>query len=817
MPVPITRILPVLTLLLAPLAARAQTGDAATAVVTPAPSAPGANASPAPAAEVPPPASGAGAGSPSAAGGGGGTATAPTPDAPPVDAGREAQSAAPQIDPQALRDLISTIRDDKERELFLRRLETLLAAQERTETPAQEALGLLAQLGQAVDARIAAVRRAVGDLAASSRQIGFLVTWLQLEFGDPARRKLWRGLLGQLGGAILLGAAAGLLFRLATRGRLRAAEERVRAGGPKSPAIVTAFLIDIVAVSLFAATVTVTLTLSGVSSIVLAAAKPVIAGALVGRLFAAIAKALLAPHAPERRILPVDDVEARRLMRVLTWLNALLVYATALLWLADVLGLPWTIRGFLERILYFLAALILSGLCVRYREPVGNWLAGQAARTAGLFARFLPWERLAHSWHFVAMAIIFAHYLVFALQLPDGLLLLFRVTVLTILLLVLARLAMMGIDALFREVTASTGEEEAPTPGERIRRRYLRWTRAALRVVVVALALVLVLEVWGFDLLGWLTAGDGRMLLAGATRLAVALLVAVAVIEIANAAARRYMDATTADGRPLYSNRTRTLASIARNGVILLASITFLLLFLSEIGVEAGPLLAGAGVVGLAVGFGSQKLVQDLITGLFILLGDTIRVGDIVDLGGKAGVVEGMSMRTVTLRGYDGNVHTIPYSSIDTVTNMTKDFSFWVAEIGVAYREDVDQVIRVLEEIDAQMRREWPFRRIVLQPIEIAGLDRFGDSAVVIKARIRTRPGEQWRVGREFNRRVKKRFDELGIEIPFPHRTLYFGVDRNGTAPPAFVRMIGDEAPTGREPGNPPVEAARAADAEPRG
>lgn len=813
MPVPITRILLVLTLLLAPLAPRAQTGDAA--VVTPAPSAPGANGAPAAVGDASPPVSG--AVSPSAAGGGGGTATAPTPDGPLADTGREAESAAPAIDPQALRDLISTIRDEKERELFLQRLETLLAAQERTETPAQEALGLLAQLGQAVDARIGAVRRAFGDLAASSRQVGFLVTWLQLEFADPARRQLWLGLLGQLGGAILLGAAAGLLFRLATRGRLRAAEERVRAGGPKAPAVAAAFVIDILAVSLFALTVVATLTLSGVSAIVLAAAKPVITGALVGRLFAAIAKALLAPHAPERRILPVDDTDARSLMRSATLLNALLVYATALLWFAEVVGLPWTIRGFVERVLYFWAAVVLATLCVRYREPVGNWLAGQAARTAGLFARFLPWERLAHAWHLVAIGVIFAHYLVFALQIPGGLFFLFRVTVLTILLLVLARLAVMAVDALFGQLGTPPAEEEPPTPGERVRRRYLQWTRALLRFLVVVLALVLVLEVWGFDVLGWLTAGDGRMLLAGATRLGVAFLVAIAVIEIANAVARRYMDATTSDGRPLYGNRTRTLASIARNGVILLTSITFLLLFLSEIGVEAGPLLAGAGVVGLAVGFGSQKLVQDLITGLFILLGDTIRVGDVVDLGGKAGVVEGMSMRTVTLRSYDGNVHTIPYSSIDTVTNMTKDFSFWVAEIGVAYREDVDQVIRVLEEIDAQMRREWPFRRIVLQPIEIAGLDRFDDSAVVIKARIRTRPGEQWRVGREFNRRLKKRFDELGIEIPFPHRTLYFGVDRNGTAPPTFVRMIGDEARAGREPGNPPVEAARTADAEPRG
>lgn len=730
-----------------------------------------------------------------------------------VSTGEVSPPAGARIDPAALRDLIATIRDDKERELFLARLEALLAAQEQLETPAQEAFGILAQLQQAVEDRVAAVRRAFGDLAMSSRQIGFLITWLEIEFANPTRRQLWLGLLVQLGGAILLGAAVALLFRLIIRGRLRTAEAQARSGGAKAAAALTALMIDLLAVSLFAGTVALTLAAAGASSLVLAAAKPIIVGALVGRFFAAVAKSLFAPTAPERRLLPLGDADARRLMRSATLLNALLVYATALLWFADVLGLPWTIRGFFERVLYFWAAVVLIVLCLRYREPVGAWLAAQVAGTAGLLARFLPWQRLARAWHVIAVLVIIAHYLVFALQIPRGLFFLFRVTVLTIVLLALARLLVMAIDVLFARFLPGPSEEEPPAD-ERLRRRYLQWTRAVLRFAVVVFAALLVLEIWGIGVIGWLREGEGQVLVASATRLAIAFLVAVAVIEIANAMARRYMQATTADGRPLYGNRTRTLASIARNGVILFASLTFLLLFLSEIGVEAGPLLAGAGVVGLAIGFGSQKLVQDLITGLFILLGDTIRVGDVVDLGGKSGVVEAMSMRTVTLRSYDGSVHTIPYSSIDTVTNMTKDYSFWVVDIGVAYREDVDQVIRVLEEIDAQMRREWPFRRLILQPIDIAGLDRFSDSAVVIRARLKTRPGEQWRVGREFNRRLKKRFDELGIEIPFPHLTLYFGADKDGTAPPAFVRMRIEEPDVARSTSAGALAAVAASDSE---
>ena len=156
-------------------------------------------------------------------------------------------------------------------------------------------------------------------------------------------------------------------------------------------------------------------------------------------------------------------------------------------------------------------------------------------------------------------------------------------------------------------------------------------------------------------------------------------------------------------------------------------------------------------------------------------------------------------MRTITLRGYEGNVHTIPYSSIETVTNMTKDFSFAVLDIGVAYREDVDRVMQVLREIDAQLRKEWPYRRLILEPLDIAGLDRFANSAVMIKARIKTRPGEQWRIGREFNRRMKARFDELGISIPFPHQTVFFGADKGGNAPPLFIERAHRTKPCERE------------------
>jgi small conductance mechanosensitive channel len=212
---------------------------------------------------------------------------------------------------------------------------------------------------------------------------------------------------------------------------------------------------------------------------------------------------------------------------------------------------------------------------------------------------------------------------------------------------------------------------------------------------------------------------------------------------------------------------------------------------MSELGVNIGPLLAGAGIIGLAIGFGSQALVRDIITGLFILIEDTISVGEVVTVGAHTGIVEAMSIRVVRLRDLSGAVHTVPWSDVTSVINLTKDFSYYPMEIGVAYREDVDMVIEALKQIGAELQSDPRYSSDMLEPIDVLGVDSFGDNAVVIKARLKTYPLKQWAVGREFNRRMKRRFDELGIEIPFPHRTIYFGEDKQGSAPPARVLVGG--------------------------
>lgn len=237
--------------------------------------------------------------------------------------------------------------------------------------------------------------------------------------------------------------------------------------------------------------------------------------------------------------------------------------------------------------------------------------------------------------------------------------------------------------------------------------------------------------------------------------------------------------------------RADTLGSVvrwvARTAILLVATV----MVLGQLGVQIGPVIAAAGVAGLAVGFGAQSLVQDVISGFFLLLEDQIRVGDVVQLNDKSGMVEKITLRMTILRDFDGNVHYVRNGKIDVVTNMTKEYSYYVFDIGVAYREDVDEVSRVIRDVGAALQQDPEYKDEILAPVEVVGLDKFADSAVVIKARIKTKPVKQWRVGREFNRRLKKEFDRLGIEIPFPHLTIYAGKDKQGNSPAHVIEVRG--------------------------
>jgi moderate conductance mechanosensitive channel len=275
-------------------------------------------------------------------------------------------------------------------------------------------------------------------------------------------------------------------------------------------------------------------------------------------------------------------------------------------------------------------------------------------------------------------------------------------------------------------------------------------------------------------------------LVGNGLKIAIILALMFVALKVAGLlAARLVVFLSRADRDAESRKRADTLSQVVRwvlrTAILLVAAV----MLLGQLGVQIGPIVAAAGVVGVAVGFGAQTLVQDLISGFFLLLEDQVRVGDVVQLGDKSGLVEKITLRMVILRDFSGSVHYVRNGKIDVVTNMTKEYSYAVFDVSIGYGEDPDKVTAVIQAVGNDLQGDAAFKDDILAPVEVVGLDRFADSAIIIKARLKTKPSKQWRVGREFNRRLKKKFDELNIEIPFPHITLHPGKDKKEEPSPS--------------------------------
>lgn len=239
------------------------------------------------------------------------------------------------------------------------------------------------------------------------------------------------------------------------------------------------------------------------------------------------------------------------------------------------------------------------------------------------------------------------------------------------------------------------------------------------------------------------------------------------------------------------AEQTRRIATLVRV-VRYVASVAIVLMtgmaVLNTLGISIAPFLAAAGVAGIAVGFGAQSLVKDYFTGIVMLVEDQVRVGDVAEVGGKSGVVEAITLRYIRLRDYEGSVHYVPNGTISTVTNRSRGFAFAVVDIGIAYRESVDEAVTQMQEVAKAMRAESEFSAAILEDLDVAGVNEWADSAVVIRARLKTVPLEQWRVRRAYLKRLKDAFDREGIEIPFPHLTVYAGQPKAGATPPFVLQ-----------------------------
>ncbi len=221
--------------------------------------------------------------------------------------------------------------------------------------------------------------------------------------------------------------------------------------------------------------------------------------------------------------------------------------------------------------------------------------------------------------------------------------------------------------------------------------------------------------------------------------------------------------------------RAHTLGNILRHALLIVICFIALMMILGEIGIQLGPLLATAGIGALAIGFGAQSLVKDVINGFFIILENQYRIGDAIEAAGVSGMVESVSLRRTVLRDLQGKVHTIPNGEIKIVSNLSKEWARSVLDVGISYSEDVDRVMELLKQIGKELSEEEPWKGAILEPLQVFGVERFGESELVIRVVVKTVPLKQWEVGRELRRRIKIRFDEKGIQIPFPHRVMISG------------------------------------------
>lgn len=311
-----------------------------------------------------------------------------------------------------------------------------------------------------------------------------------------------------------------------------------------------------------------------------------------------------------------------------------------------------------------------------------------------------------------------------------------------------------------------------------------------VRIVVFVIAVLSVLGAWNLIAFeAWLNSAAGRVFVDKWLGVGLILLFTMLLWIACSAFIEHRLSPDTGRGAP--SAREKTLLSLLRNALALFFCAVGLMMVLSQIGINIGPLIAGAGVLGLAVGFGAQTLVKDVITGIFIQIENAMNTGDFVMVNNISGTAEKISIRSVALRDAQGVYHLIPFSSVTTVSNYTRGYSFHVNDYGIAYNEDIDHACEVLKAAFDELAKG-EYKRSILEPIAILGVSALADSSVNIRVKIKTLPGEQWVVGRAYNRLVKLYFDKAGIEMPYPHQTIYWGERKDGSAPP--LRMVREQA-----------------------
>jgi moderate conductance mechanosensitive channel len=705
-----------------------------------------------------------------------------------------------------LNHLLDTLQDDGKRAELVRQIKALLVVSKSAPAPAiaLPASGLVSEVTSHFRAMIAELTAAEGVFIDAP----VLWTWFRTGMADPDTRQFWMVVTEKL--AIIFAAATGAdwLMRHGLA-RLRRASQglKYRSWFGRAGLLLIQLVMDLMPPLAFASVALLALpfvsareTTTGVTTIAIEAF-------LTARLLIVAARTvLITPREIAWEFPPISAESASYLFIWTRRFVDLTVYGSSIGIIAPLLEVPEPVVQTINKLVALAIAVMSIMFVVQNRVPVAHWLrprshpvpaeidvsgdidaSGSAPEAEPPLAILTPRHpaldflrhRIADIWHGLAVVYIVGIFCVYALKIEGGFSFLFRASLLTVAVIIAARLAIQGSRQFARRGFAIPEDMKRVYPT--LEARANRYVPILNSLVVMAIRLFVVInlfEIWGIGAYGWFTTTLGEQLTAKLIDIAVVIGVSFLIWETMNASIDRYLETVDEDGvRVARTARMRTLLPLLRNAALVVLVIIGGLLIFSELGINIAPLLAGAGVVGLAVGFGSQALVKDVITGLFMVIENTVAVGDLVDLGGRAGIVEAISIRTIKLRDVEGALHTVPFSDISTVKNRSKEFAHQVINVTVARGTDIERALGIMQAVADAMRDDAVVGPYMLNTIDLSGISLFDGNGIQLTGRIKTLPLKNGTVGAEFYRRLDIAFAEEGIELPSQQRVISFGED----------------------------------------